>query len=552
MTKIRLVFFFFAVLFVLIIIKLFYLQILSPFSSATNYLNLSKLVSQRGKIFDRNMQPLVLNQPSYLLYVEPKKVQDKNRLVDKLDNLLNIGKATLEAEIDQKKDWVAIASGLSTEKKDQITKLNENALGFNEGSKRYYPEASLAAQLLGFVGKNSNGDDTGYLGIEGYYDKDLVGLSGVIKAERDLLGRPILLGDQEKIESQNGRNFVLTIDKSVQKIIKEKLLKGMEAYKAKAGCVIIADPYSLEILGLSCLPDYDPYKYYLFSENEFSDQAISSLYEPGSAFKPLVMSAALNENKVKPDDVYDEQGPVQIGEYQIKTWDNKYQGKITMTKILEKSSNVGMVYVGQKLGNGNLYKYLQKYGFGENTEIDLQGEVAGYLKPKNQWYPIDYSTVTFGQGIAVTPIQMIKAFSAIINGGKLMKPHIVKQIIYDNDVKNIDPEVEANVISEKTSETIKNMLVATVEHGEYKWARPPRYKIGGKTGTAQIPLKGHYDPSKTIATFIGFAPADKPKFIALVMFKEPQSSIYGSETAAPLFFEIAKELFVYYNIPPQQ
>ncbi len=552
MTKIRLVFLSFAILFVLIIVKLFYLQIISPFSSADNYLNLSKLAAQRGRIFDRNIQPLVLNKPSYQLYVEPQKIKDKDKIVSELDSVLNIGQATLEAAINPAKEWVAITSGLSTEQKKQIIKFNEQGIGFNEGTKRYYPEASLAAQLLGFIGKNSAGDDIGYHGIEGYYDKDLTGLTGVVKTERDLLGRTILLGNQEKIASQNGGDIVLTIDKSVQAIIKEKLQQGLEHYKAKSGCVIVADPYSLEILGLSCLPDYDPDHYYLFSEKEFTDQAVSSLYEPGSVFKPFIMSAALNENKIKPDDIYNEQGPVKIGEYQIQTWDNKYKGKITITRILEKSSNVGMVYVGQQLGKDNIYKYLQQYGFGQSTSIDLQGENAGYLKPQSQWYPIDYATVTFGQGIAVTPIQMVKAFSAIINGGKLMKPHVVKQIIYNDGIKNIDPQVEGQVISAKTSNTIKQMLVSTVEHGEYHWDRPQGYKIGGKTGTAQIPVQGHYDPSHTIASFVGFAPADKPKFIVMVMYKEPQSSIYGSETAAPTFFEIVKELFVYYNIAPNQ
>ncbi|MEK7166174.1 MAG: penicillin-binding transpeptidase domain-containing protein, partial [Patescibacteria group bacterium] len=216
-----------------------------------------------------------------------------------------------------------------------------------------------------------------------------------------------------------------------------------------------------------------------------------------------------------------------------------------------KASNVGMGHIGSKLGEKNLVSALQKYGFGQRTGIDLEGETAGYLKPEGQWYPIDYATATFGQGIAVSPIQMLTAFSSIINGGELLTPHMVKELVYGDRSKKVEKKVVRRTISPETSEIIKKMLVSTVEHGEYKWAKPKGYKIGGKTGTAQIAVQGKYDASKTIASFIGFAPADKPKFIALVVLKEPGTSIYGSETAAPLFFEIAKELLVYYNIAPQ-
>ncbi len=553
MTKLRLIFIGFVVVFILIIVKLFYLQVIAPFSSAdTNYLNYSKIIPQRGLILDRNGNPLVLDQPSFQLYVEPKKIKDKQTTIKGIDEVLGIGEATLEARIDLSKDWVAIQSGLTEDQKNQLTSLKIAGIGFNDSSKRYYPEASLAAHLLGFVGKNVRGDNVGYFGVEGYYDQDLSGLTGFVQTERDLLGRPILLGNQEKIASANGRNLILTIDNSVQKIIKTKLNEGLEKYKAKSGCIIVADPKTLEILALDCLPDFDPDRYYQFSQDIFKDQAISSLYEPGSTFKPMIMAAAINEGKVKPDDLYNEKGPVQIGEYKIQTWDNKYSGKITMTEILEKSSNVGMTYVGQKLGNDNLFNYLNKYGFGQPTDIDLQGEVGGYLRPKKQWYPIDFATVTFGQGIAVTPIQMIKAFSSLINGGFLLQPHVVKEIDSGLEKKQVEPVVEGRIISQKTSETIKKMLEATVERGEYKWNIPNGYKIGGKTGTAQIPIKGYYDPSKTIASFIGFAPVNDPKFIALVVLNQPGTSIYGSETAAPIFFDIAKELFVYYNIAPQQ
>jgi cell division protein FtsI/penicillin-binding protein 2 len=527
------------------------LQILNHSSSKIfDYLAERKILPERGRIFDRLSNPLVLNNNSYLLYFEPKKIDDPDKMIKKISVILSMDEASLSSKVNKEKDWVAVTI-VTKEKKEEIEKLKISGLGFDYLLKRDYPEASLAAHLLGFVGKNYQGEDIGYFGIEGYYNKDLSGLPGFIQSERDLLGRPILIGKQEMVEPENGRDLILTIDKNIQGMIKEKLKKGMERYQAESGCVIAADPFSMAILALVCLPDYDPKNYFLFSEEYFKNPAISDLYEPGSVFKPLIMAAALNEKKIKPNDFYNETGPITIGEYSIRTWDNKYEGKISMTRILQKSSNVGMVYVGEKLGKDKLYSYLEKYGFSQLTGIDLQGETAGYLKPKNSWYPIDFATVTFGQGIAVTPIQMIRAFASIINGGYLLRPYVVAKIRdQDGKEKIIKPQVERRIINEISSLIIKKMLIEVVEGGEVKWARPKGYNLGGKTGTAQIPIKGHYDPNKTIASFIGFSSSSPSPFLTLVILRQPKTSPWGSETAAPLFFEIAKELLIYYNIPP--
>jgi cell division protein FtsI/penicillin-binding protein 2 len=535
----------------IIFLRLFQLQILNHSSSKIfDYLAERKILPERGRIFDRLSNPLVLNNNSYLLYFEPKKINDPPQTIKKISTILEINEASLSSKFNKEKDWVAVTM-VTKEKKEEIEKLKISGLGFDYVLKREYPEASLAAHLLGFVGKNYQGEDIGYFGIEGYYNKDLSGLPGFIQSEKDLLGRPILIGKQEMVEPENGRDLILTIDKNIQGMIKEKLKKGIERYQAESGCVIAADPFSMAILALVCLPDYDPKNYFLFSEEYFKNPAISDLYEPGSVFKPLIMAAALNEKKIKPNDFYNETGPITIGEYSIRTWDNKYEGKISMTRILQKSSNVGMVYVGEKLGDEKLYDYLRKYGFGQPTGIDLQGEVSGYLKPKSQWYPIDFATVTFGQGIAVTPIQLIRAFAALVNGGVIFRPYVVLKIISsDGKQKIIKPKKEGQVITNITSQIIKKMLMEVVENGEVKWARPKGYTLGGKTGTAQVPIKGHYDPQKTIASFIGFGPVKEPKFLVLVILRQPKTSPWGSETAAPLFFEIAKELLIYYNIAP--
>lgn len=547
----RVLFLCFILVFIAVIVKLFALQVISAKTYTADYLTTEKLYPERGKIFDRSGEPMAVNQVKYQLYVEPKHVSNRFELIDRLDALLQIGKATLESRIDPTKDWTAVKGGLSDDQKKQITALKLPGVGFINQYDRYYPESSLSAHLIGFVGKNSEGENVGYSGIEGFYDKELAGLPGFMKSERDLIGRPIFFGTQERLASEDGRDLILTIDKAVQKIVKEKLVAGVERYKAKEGCIIVADPMSMEILALACVPDFDPSEYYKYSEDNYKNPAISNLYEPGSTFKPLIVAAGIESKSIKPDEEMDEDGPVKIGEYQIRTWDNKYAGKVNMTQILEKSSNVGMVYIGSKMGNDKVFDYIHRYGFGRLTDIDLQGEAPGYLKNREDWYPIDYATATFGQGIAVSAIQMVRAFSAVVNGGKLLRPYVVKEIVDGQRERKREPHVVENLLSERTSEILKKMLVYTVENGEVKWARPQGYKIGGKTGTAQIAVQGKYDASKTIASFIGFAPADHPKFVALVILREPGTSEWGSETAAPIFFDITKELLVYYNIAPQ-
>lgn len=549
MNKIRLLFLLFCGGLVAVIIKLCLVQVVYPSYFSADYITTTKITPERGKILDRNYEPMAINQTKYLLYVEPQKMNSKDEVVENIDKVLELGEATIESRIDPAKVWVSVKGNISKENKEKLEALKVPGIGFQEETHRFYPEASLSAHLLGFLGKDKDGEQVGYFGLEGYYDRDLAGLPGVLKSERDLFNRPIFVGTQEKVDANDGRDFVMTIDKSVQHIIKEQLKAGMEKFKAKSACVIAANPKTMEIIGLSCLPDYDPGEYYEFSEKDFINSTISSGYEPGSTFKPLVMAAAIEEGVIKPDDIYDEAGAVTYSGYRIQNWNDQYEGKITATRILEKSSNVGMVHVGELLGKEKLHDYILKYGFGDYTNIDLQGETTGSVKPLDTWYPIDAATMAFGQGILVTPMQLMRGFAAVINGGKLMRPYVVKEVIENGYHKERQPQVQRRVLSERTSAIMRKMLVSTVAHAEAKWDIPEGFTFGGKTGTAQIALEGKYDASKTIASFIGFTPADDPEFLVFVIIREPESSSWGSETAAPLFFDIAKELLIYYNIP---
>ncbi|PIQ73605.1 hypothetical protein COV58_01620 [Candidatus Roizmanbacteria bacterium CG11_big_fil_rev_8_21_14_0_20_36_8] len=551
MNNLRVIFMFFIIGFVAITLRLFYIQAISPEFYSADYTTTSKIHPNRGRILDRNYEPLAINQTKYLLYAEPKKIKNQDYLVKLLSTELKMDEATLSARIDMSKDWVAVERNISKETKEKLEKLDLEMLGFEPTQERFYPEASLAAHLTGFLGKNKEGESIGYFGVEGYYDKDLSGFPGVLKSERDMFGKTIFIGNQERVDAENGRDLVLTIDKSVQHIIKEHLKKGVEKFQAKSGCVIVVKPQTMEILGLVCIPDFDPSEYYDFKNSDFSNWLISSEYEPGSTFKPLVVAAAIEEKKLKPNDIYNEKGSIKIGEYSISNWNDKYEGKISIQRILEKSSNVGMVYVGETLGKENLFKYIKKYGFGSYTEVDLQGEVTGQVKSIEEWYPIDAATFSFGQGISLTGMQLVRAFGSVINGGYLMRPYIVREVIEDGIKKIREPKIQEQVLSKKTSDTMKKILVSVVNNAEATWKIPEGFTFGGKTGTAQIAVSGTYDASKTIASFIGFAPADEPEFLMLVVIDQPKTSEWGSETAAPLFFDIASELLVHFNVQPQ-
>jgi len=535
-----------------IVLRLFYLQVITPTYYSADYTRTRTIKPERGRILDRNREPLAVNQTKYLTYVEPKKIDNMDYLRAILKEELKMDEASLEARIQPDKDWVAIKSGVTSETKKKLQSYNIKGIGFQDEAMRYYPEASLAAHLTGFLGKKTDGEGIGYFGIEGFYDKDLTGLPGVLKSERDLMNRPIFVGQQERIDAENGRDIVLTIDKSVQHIMKTQLQKGVEQFEAKAGCAIAVKPQTMEILGLTCLPDFDPELYYEYPQGDFVNWAVSSTYEPGSTFKPLIVAAAIEEKKVKPTDIFNEEGPVEIGGYTVSNWNDKYDGEITIARALEKSSNVGMVHIGAKLGNNTLYKYLtQKYRLNTYTNIDLQGEAIGRIKPMSEWYPIDAATMSFGQGISISAMQLVRSFASLINGGYLLKPYVVKEIVEEGKVKVREPQVQEQILSERTSAIMRKMLASTVLNAEAKWDIPEGFTFGGKTGTAQIAVQGTYDASKTIASFIGFAPVEDPAFLMLVVIQEPQSSSWGSETAAPIFFDIARDMLVYYNVAPR-
>ncbi|MBP9719145.1 MAG: penicillin-binding protein 2 [Candidatus Levybacteria bacterium] len=544
--------------FSLVILRLFYWQVVKADELSamgkSQYGSSITISSERGDIKTSDGFPIATNKISYLVFANPKEIKEKDTFSQNISPLLEVDKASISAQLRLDRFWVPLKRGISLQQKEVIEKMKLPGVGFEEESVRFYPEASLAAQIVGFVGKDDSGEDTGYFGLEGYYDRQLKGKSITTVKIRDALGRPIIAQQEQGAYNQKGRSLVLHIDRAIQYLVEKKLNEAVEKYGASGGMVGIIEPKTGNIIAMASNPSFDQRHFQEYTADLYKNPFITNAYEPGSTFKALVMAAGINEKKVKADTKCPICAkPIEIGGYEIRTWNNTYIEHITMADVIMHSDNTGMVYVAQSLGLDTMLSYFQQFGIGENTGIDLQGEVAPILRERSQWYPIDLATAGFGQGISVTPIELLSGFAAIANNGIRMEPHVVSKIeTEDGQTLHIEPKVLGKPISEKSAKVMTEILVHAVHKGEAQFARVKGYRIAGKTGTAQIPIEGHYDPHKTIASFIGFAPANDPKFAMLVIIDRPTTSIYGAETAAPLFFNISKDLLTYYDISPTE
>ena len=544
-------------LFLLVVARLFYWQVVKAqelsLLGQQQYGTTLTLTPQRGEIETSDGFPIAANKLSYLVFANPKEIQNKEAVSTILASTLKLDIASVSASLALDKFWVPIQSGVDVKTKQQLESINLPGVGFDNQYQRFYPEASMAAQLLGFVGKDSAGNDKGYFGLEGFYDRLLSGKAGQAVEVHDAFGRPILAEMNQSSGETDGANLILNIDRSIQFLVEQKLKDGVEQYGATSGMVGIMNPQTGAILAMAAYPNFDPRSYQDYTNDLYKNPFISDLYEPGSTFKPLVMSGALDAKLVTPDTKCNAcAGPVSVGGYQLETWDNKYFPNTNMIDVIQHSDNTGMVFVTQKLGLDGMINYLGKFGIGDSTNIDLQGEVSASLKPKSQWYAVDLATTGFGQGISITPIELLDATAAIANEGIRMEPQVVAAVRdADGNTTQIQPKALDAPIDAETAKVMTQIMVNAVNKGEASWARLKGYSIAGKTGTASIPVSGHYDPTQTIASFVGFAPSDNPKFVMLVILNRPTASIYGADTAAPIFFDIAQSLLRYYGIPPE-
>jgi len=534
-----------------IVVQLFRLQVFQRTpdrgwgSLPPNYL--PKVASHRGLIIDRHGYFLALNTFEYDVSAAPNLIENPRDVTDRLWPLLDLSPDELFSLLTQDRPYVPLKQRVSKEVAETITSLGLTGIHLEPKLRRKYPEGELAAHLMGLV----NYDCNGAYGLEGYYDLLLKGVSTIPEGKVYSQDEAVPLVFHQLALPQDGPHLILTLDRNIQHLVEQELAKAVVKYKADSGTVIVMNPKTGAILAMASYPPYDPNRFYEVPMELYINPAVSEQYEPGSVFKIITMAAGLDARAITLQSTFYDSGMMEVGGRVIQNSDRRAHGLVTMTDILARSLNVGIAYVSTSLGEERFYTYLRRFGFGCQTAIDLDGEVAGFLKVPggSRWSKSDLATNSFGQGIAVTPLQMIAAVAAVANRGFLLKPYVVERIVDDQDVIVTQPTVVRQVVSAQTAEQLTNMLVEAVERGA-ELATVPGYDVAGKTGAAQIPVGDHYDPELTIASFVGYAPADDPRFIALVKIDRPRVDSLGAHVAAPVFKAIAERLFVLLDVPP--
>lgn len=536
--------------------RLFQKQILEHGSylaeAQDQYIIKKDLPAHRGKIYASDMFPLATNRQYWQVLAVPKNIKNPDEVARKLSSVLGISKEEIFNAINNDKSYIPpLKHGLTEEEGDKIAKEKITGVIVMPESKRFYPEGGLASHILGFV--NNLGE--GQYGVEGFFNDQLKGFEGEISAEKDIKGRYFNVG--EKIEPKDGNDYILTIDHNIQYQTEQILSQAVEKYQADSGFIGIMDPNTGAILAMAGTPSYDPNKFneILPGQQEvFNNLGVTAAWEPGSVFKPLIMAAAINEKKVEPETEGIFSNSVTVDSYEIHTSTDEAYGKETMTQVLENSDNVAMVWISEQLGKDLEYQYLKDYGFGRKTGIEQDTESTGSVLDVKKWSNTQRATISFGQGISVTPIQLMTAFSSIANGGKLMKPYVVNEIKDSSGhTDKTKPQEVKTVLTKETTDKLKDMLVSVVLNGHGKKAQVEGYAVAGKTGTAQIPRPGggYYD-DRHIGSFIGFAPAKDPKFLMIVRLDQPKNVTWAEESAAPTFGKMASWLLSYLRVPKEQ
>jgi cell division protein FtsI/penicillin-binding protein 2 len=514
--------------------------------------------SPRGVIRDRDGRLLAGNGVRYAIEAAPAYVVDREEAAVELASVLHMPASYLEASLDSRDEneelrkWMPIASSVSRETGEAVLDLDIDGITVRPLWKRTYPEGTLASHTLGFSTMI-----TGYYGVEGYYDAmlrpEVVEWVGPV----DISSVPIPWQPMAGGLPRRGINLELTLDRTVQALVEEELRRAVWEYGAEGGTIIVMEPERFGILGMASLPAYDPERYAEFVDQDsppFEDPGISKQYEPGSVFKILTVAAALDSGVVTPRTTYDDQGWIEVGGQTIRNATGQVYGESSVADILIKSLNVGAAWLSKHMGPDLFYRYVQDFGIGERTGVDLAGEVSGQLwlpDDIEHWHPSNLGTNAFGQGVAVTPLQMVTAAATVANDGARLRPHVVgRRIAPDGTVSVYQRVLVERVISPETARELTDLLVRVVEEGA-TLAKVEGYRVAGKTGTAQIPIPGGYDPEGTIATFVGFGPVPDPQLVVLVKLDRPQSSPWASRTAAPTFQRLMSRLFTALAIPPE-
>jgi len=530
--------------------------------SIVYFRDLSETISQRprefaperGRLYDRDGDLLATNDVQYELGLSPSYVVKPNDVATTLSDILDKSVSELMLAVQSDKPYILVERPVSAEIGYQIKALanDENGLNLNGVDltpipHRFYPGGPLASQVLGFVAYNQAGRLVGYFGVEGFYNSLLSGrmVEGIEQV--------VPFEAQPDPTPAEGADLYLTLDRDIQYLVEVTMADAIARYGAVSGTIIVMDPKTGEILGMSSWPTFDPNNYVQYPPTDPENPAVGGQYEPGSTFKILTMAAALDSGKVTPQTPFVDTGFIEVGGVPIRNWDGGAWGPVDMVGCLQHSLNVCMASLSTSLGPNVFYNYLSAFGIGHLTSVDLATETPGHLKKPGDpdWFDSELGTNSFGQGVAVTPIQLVTAVSAVANGGTMMQPHILLRVQDGGSVHTTRPQVLGRPIKPETAATLSEMLAQSLERGEGgNDVLVPGYRIAGKTGTAQIPMPGGYDPSRSIASFIGWGPVDDPRFVVLVKLDRPATSIWGSETAAPVFSSLVRRLVVLMEIPP--
>lgn len=505
--------------------------------------------ANRGNIYTSDGFPLVRPKQTYELWFNNVGVTNHRDYAQSLSDIVEIAEDAVLRKIDSSSKNVMVAQNLDFEQYKAIKDLNMSNLFLNPVLKRYYPEGNMLSNTIGYIKKGDDNEVNGYFGIEQFYNGDLKGVNGSLTRKKTASGKTILQFGTQNVSAKDGSNIYLTIDRHIQKHVEKILKQKVAEHNALSGDVIIIEPKTGKILAIATYPSFD------LINNDFSkydNSLISEIYEPGSVIKPITMASALDLGVVDKNSTYEDNVNQSFSGHTIKNWDNENGGLLTMADILKYSNNQGTAHVSMKIGSVQLMKYFDKFGYGKKTEIDLIGEEPGLIYQDPSLRDIELVTAGFGQGIAMTPIQVAMSYTAFKNDGKIMRPYIVDKIVDNDQVYTNDPRIISKPISSKTVNTINDMLRQVVMEGEVGFVEEDRFAYSGKTGTAQIPLNGKYDPELTNTTFVGFFD-NSDKVVIYARLEQPnEPSQYASETVYPMWLDIANFVGDYYDIPKAQ
>jgi cell division protein FtsI (penicillin-binding protein 3) len=541
--------------FVTVVARMFQLQVLKKeqlykLASQQHQVEIP-LVPKRGTICDQKGNDLAVSIEADSLYADPRKVAELDRTAQALASILSLEESELKEKLKSRSSFEWIRRKISPKEVDQIKALRLPGLAFLKENKRFYPNAQLGAHVVGFVGLDSRGLE----GIEAQFDSMLNGKGQIWKMDRDARGREIAKEETLQDREEHYQNVVLTLDNQIQHGVETELSQAVQKWGAKGGFVIAMDPFTGRVLAMATYPSFNPNQFLQYRSSLWRNRAISDTFEPGSLFKAFLASAALEEKVVRPSDsFYCENGAYTV--YDRTIHDTSKHGWLTFQQIIKVSSNIGASKVGEKVGKDRFYRYMGAFGFGEKTRIGLPGEAKGIIHHPRYWAPVALDTISFGQGVSVTGIQLVTALSAIANGGVLVKPFVVERVTNEKGetVRAFQPEEVRRVISEDTAKKVSFLLkTATEKGGTGEGAVPAGYEVAGKTGTAQkVDTRlGGYAEDRYTSGFMGFGPVDKPKLALLVVIDEPQGTNYGGVVAAPVFRSIMEKTLPLLNAFPK-